>query len=77
MSQWRKNLGDNLTQEINTYLDLLAAHDTVHPDRGTCGGVGRCLMLRTECEQEDVITGMLARTASAGVRIRVEVNTND
>lgn len=67
------NQGDNLTADINNYINLYRAHSTVHPDRGECGGVGACLMLRTESEAEDGIAERLQRLALEGKRVVVTV----
>ena len=55
MNTVQSNVAANLTSDLHTLADLIKAHDTVHPDRDMCGGVGRCLMLRTEVEAEDAL----------------------
>ena len=61
----RSNVAVNLTSDLHALADLVRAHDTVHPDRDMCGGVGRCLMMRTEVDAE---TSLLPRLVDAVIR---------
>lgn len=72
-SDKRPNIVQNLEAELNTLLDLYQAHDSVHPDKNVCGGVGACLMMRTESEQEDEITETYLRQIAHRYRLRIEV----
>ena len=68
MSTARSNVAANLTSDLHALADLVRAHDTVHPDRDMCGGVGRCLMMRTEVDAE---TSLLPRLVDAVIRYRL------
>ena len=61
----RSNVAANLTSDLHALADLTRAHDTVHPDRDLCGGVGRCLMMRAEVEAEQAL---LPRLVDAVIR---------
>lgn len=65
MSTARSNVAANLTSDLHALADLVRAHDTVHPDRDMCGGVGRCLMMRTELDAE---RSLLPRLVDAVIR---------
>ncbi len=67
------NIVQNLQEELNTLLDLYQAHDSVHPDKDECGGVGRCLMMRTEVDQEREITETYLRQIAQKYRLRIGV----
>lgn len=68
------NIVANLTDELNQYLDLARGHAAVHPDRNQCGGVGGCLMLRTEVDQlHEIEDTYLAGIAAAGYRLVITV----
>lgn len=54
---------ENLTEHIRQHADVVRAHDTVHPDRSACGGVGRCLLMRAEHDAREEITYALERAA--------------
>jgi hypothetical protein len=69
MSTVLENQAANLTDELNQYLTLLRAHDSVHPGRNDCGGVGGCLLLRAEVDQENEITDLLTQLAGYGTAI--------
>lgn len=66
MSDSRPNIVQNYESELNQLLDLYVAHDRVHPDKDQCGGVGRCLMMRTEVSAEQDLEGMLRQIAHLG-----------
>lgn len=59
----RPNVIQNYEHELNTLLDLYRAHDTVHPDKDECGGVGGCLMMRTEVVQQHQLEDYLHQIA--------------
>ena len=65
MSTVRSNVAANLTIDLHALADLIRAHDTVHPDRDLCGGVGRCLMMRAEASAEE---DLLPRLVDAVIR---------
>ena len=65
MNTTRSNIAANLTSDLHALADLVRAHDTLHPDRDLCGGVGRCLMMRTEVDAE---TSLLPRLVDAVIR---------
>lgn len=69
----RPHLIVNYENDLAQYLTLLRAHDAVHPDRDECGGVGGCVLLRAECDQESVLTRYLERIASEGWSLRVDI----
>ncbi|GAA4915638.1 hypothetical protein [Nesterenkonia rhizosphaerae] len=48
-----RNASATLTHGLKNLLDLIVGHESVHPDTNKCGGVGGCLMLRTEHEAWD------------------------
>lgn len=74
MSEYRPNLVANFEDELNQYLDLVEAHSKLHPDRDQCGGIGACLMMRTEVDQENELTETyLRQLADSGVRLTVGV----
>lgn len=51
-----ENMAERTNDAIRQHADLIRAHDTVHPNRSDCGGVGRCLMMRSEVDSErDII----------------------
>ena len=56
---------------LQTLMDLYQAHDKQHPDKDECGGVGRCLMMRTEVEAEQGLERMLRQMASEDIRLQV------
>ncbi len=58
----RPNIVVNFEHDLNAYLDLVRAHALVHPDRDKCGGVGRCLMMRTETQAEQEIVDIYLRS---------------
>ena len=68
----RPNIIQNYEAELNTLLDLYRGHSYVHPDRGQCGGVGRCLMMRTEVDQEQELEDYLRQIAHLG-HLRIEL----
>ena len=69
----RPNIVQNLEAELNTLLDLYRAHDSVHPDKDVCGGVGGCLMMRTEGEQEQEIKHTYLRRIAQQGHLRIEM----
>jgi len=72
------NIVLNFEEELNQYLNLVQAHNAIHPDRDECGGVGKCLMMRTECQQEQELFGRyLAGIADAGYRLHVTIRSTD
>jgi len=56
---------------LQTLMDLYEAHDKQHPDKDQCGGVGSCLMMRTEVEAEQELERMLRGMAGEGIRLQI------
>lgn len=59
---------ENAENALRQWGQVIRAHDAVHPDRGVCGGVGACLLMRTELDAErDAVEflEMLARRAAS------------
>lgn len=73
MATKAENITENLDWRLSMHRDLVVAHDTVHPDRGDCGGVGGCLMLAAEVDAEREIIGIIERTYRAGYRVTVNL----
>lgn len=70
----RPNIVQNYEADLNSLLDLYVAHDHLHPDKNECGGVGRCLMMRTEVQTEQQLEELLHKIAYLG-RLRIEVTS--
>jgi len=56
---------------LETLMDLYQAHDRQHPDKDQCGGVGTCLMMRTEVDSEQELERMLREIAGEGIRLQI------
>jgi hypothetical protein len=69
----RPNILQNYEADLRALMDLYQAHLRQHPDPGECGGVGSCLMMRTEVEAEQAQERILREMATAGIRLRLEV----
>lgn len=54
---------ERLAHAIRDHADVVKAHDTVHPDRSDCGGVGNCSLMRTEVETEREVISLLEHVA--------------
>lgn len=67
------NATERLQFEIEQHANLVQAHDTVHPDRGDCGGVGGCRLLMAEHDSEVDVIGSLTRLARLQAQVRVSV----
>lgn len=67
----RSNLIATFELGLNQLLDLTRGHRLVHPDSDQCGGVGTCLMMRTEVEQEQELQRLTALMASKEISLRV------
>lgn len=62
---------ENLTDLIRQHADVVRGHDTVHPDRFGCGGVGGCALMRAEHDAEAEIVKALARAARRSLTLTV------
>lgn len=70
----RPNILQSYEHDLRALMDLYAAHDRQHPDKDGCGGVGSCLMMRTEVEAEQELERRLREMADEGIRLRLEVS---
>lgn len=78
MSGKTPNLVLNFEEEPNQYLTMLRAHDSIHPEREECGGVGGCRLLFNEATQEQELTERyLPQISSSGYRLRVTVDRKE
>lgn len=71
MTTARYNLIATFELGLNQLLDLTRAHRLVHPDPDQCGGVGTCLMMRTEVGQEQELQRLVALMASEEISLRI------
>lgn len=69
-----KNLTDNITNNVREHVDMLRAHDAVHPDRNDCGGVGGCAIMRAEFDTREAVVDSIEHAARHGYTIRVQVS---
>lgn len=60
-----------LNHYISNHRNVIVAHDSVHPDRALCGGVGGCALMMAEADLEREITTALERLARFGYHAQV------
>ena len=71
MKNRHKTILDRLNDDIRRHREVVVGHDSVHPDRGDCGGVGGCALMMTEYETEQAVIDQLEYTAREGLVLRV------
>lgn len=69
------NLVAGLQDAIRQHADVVVAHDHVHADRGTCGGLGACALMRAEHDAEEEITDRIRLCARGKVGLTVVVTS--
>lgn len=65
------NISANLTHDLRSLMELMQAHDAVHPGRNECGGVGGCVTLSTETDAMQELEESIERLAPEGWRLAV------
>jgi len=66
-------LMDNASTAVRDYVEIVVAHDAVHPDRDICGGVGGCVLMMAEHEASEKVREFLDSLARVGGDIHLKV----
>jgi len=52
-------LEENASLAVLDYIEIVVAHDAVHPDRNVCGGVGGCVLMLAEHDVSEKVRDYL------------------
>jgi hypothetical protein len=67
------NITGSINQRLRDHTNVVRAHDTVHPDRSDCGGLGGCALLRAEYDTRQELTDTLTDAARKGLAATVSL----
>lgn len=56
---------------LGDWTNTVRAHDLIHPDRFECGGVGGCLLMRTEHDARVAVTDAIEEATREGLTVAV------
>lgn len=59
----RKYLLENTERAIVSFLESTLAHDTVHPDKNVCGGIGGCGLMMHQHKTKERVQDLLEELA--------------
>ena len=67
------HLEENASLAVQAYVEVVMAHDAVHPDRNVCGGVGGCVLMMAEHEASEKVRDFLDSLAHVGGDFSISV----
>jgi galactokinase len=73
MSTTPDYLETNASLAVQAYVEVVMAHDAVHPDRNVCGGVGGCVLMMAEHEASEKVRDFLDSLAHIGGDFSISV----
>jgi len=73
MTRPRNYLEENTGLAVLDYVEIVVAHDVVHPDRDVCGGVGGCVLMMAEHKASEKVRDFLDSLARVGGNFSVSV----
>jgi hypothetical protein len=73
MSATPDYLETNASLAALDYVEVVMAHDAIHPDRNVCGGVGGCVLMMAEHEASEKVRGFLDSLARIGGDFSISV----
>ena len=66
-------LEENASVAVLDYVEVVMAHDAIHPDRNVCGGVGGCVLMMSEHEASETVRAYLDSLARIGGDFSISV----
>jgi len=66
-------LEENASLAVLDYVEVVMAHDGVHPDRNVCGGVGGCVLMMAEHDASEKVWDYLDSLAHIGGDFSISV----
>jgi len=73
MSTTPDYLETNTSLAVQAYVEVVMAHDAIHPDRNVCGGVGGCVLMMAEHEASEKVRDFLDSLARVGGDFSISV----
>jgi hypothetical protein len=73
MSRERDLLEENASLAALDYVEVVMAHDAIHPNRNVCGGVGGCVLMMAEHEASEKVLDFLDSLAHIGGDFSISV----
>jgi galactokinase len=73
MSRTRDTLEENASVAVLDYVEVVMAHESIHPDRNVCGGVGGCVLMMAEHEASEKVRDFLDSLAHIGGDFSISV----
>lgn len=67
------HLEENTSLAVLDYVETIVAHDSIHPDRNVCGGVGGCVLMMAEHQASEVVMDFLNSLARIGGDFNISV----
>ena len=68
-----RDLEKNASLAVQDYVEVVMAHDAVHPNRDVCGGVGGCVLMMAEHEASEKVRDFLDSLAHVGGDFSISV----
>jgi len=66
-------LEESTSLAVLDYVEIVMAHDAVHPDRNVCGGVGGCVLMMAEHAASEKVRDFLDSLAHVGGDFQLKV----
>jgi len=66
-------LVENASLAVLDYIEVVMAHDAIHPNRNVCGGVGGCVLTMAEHEASEKVRDFLDSLARIGGDFNISV----
>lgn len=73
MSAMPDYLEENASAAVRDYVEVVMAHEAIHPDRNVCGGVGGCVLMMAEHEASEKVRDFLDSLAHIGGDFTISV----
>jgi galactokinase len=73
MSRQQDQLEENTSLAVQAYVEVVMAHDAIHPNRNVCGGVGGCVLMMAEHEASEKVRDFLDSLAHIGGDFSISV----
>ena len=64
---------ENASIAVLDYVEIVMAHDAVHPNRNVCGGVGGCVLMMAEHKASEKVRDFLDSLANIGGDFNISV----
>jgi hypothetical protein len=67
------HLEENTALAVLDYVEIVMAHDAIHPDQNVCGGVGGCVLMMAEHKASEKVRDFLDSLAHIGGDFNISV----